>query len=257
MSFIRSFVKVILTILLVLSFFSLVLSFSFMQITSYSYLQPRLSGLIEQEFSKYTGELNEQDFLYYRQELINNCSNKSEIFLSLGDNSFGSINEVPIKCSYINENLSFNNLLSLVSKSIVDEIYYKQYNTSIQNLGDPNDMASLASKQTNDIFKMYTIILLAISILFILGIILLSKPKYTVFYNFAPAFMISGLPYFASFLIKNSLSGKLSASPDSIKNLIFSLINSVFITYLILFILGCVFLILAIVFKITKGKKKK
>ena len=250
--FLRSFIKVILTILLVLSLVSFILSLSFFQFTSHNNLEPRVTAFVEQEYSKQI-QNNPEDFEKTRSDIIEDCSNNSEIDYFLENQDI--IEKIHINCSGINNEMGDERLIEIISNNLFNSVYYKEYDCSIINCftnaeTNPENVTVIFSKKANDFFFKFTILFLIVSLVLIALLILLNKPKFTVFYNLAPAFLISGL----LFLVGNPLSNLTKEEPFS--SLITSLSKNLSFNFLMLLILGAIFLALAILFNLLKKKSK-
>jgi hypothetical protein len=253
--FLRSFFKIIISFLLVITLILFILDLGLFQLTSYSTLKNQITPIIEQQFSSAFSNITEQDWIDSRASLLENCSGKQEITLPLGETD-ASLNvppEIILKCSDIDENSSLQDLVRLASISMFNSIYYKEYDCQFADClvtGNEQDILVFASKKANDFFSNTLFILLGLCLVFIILMILLSKPKYTIFYNLAPVFLISGLLFITKFFLGNL------GMPDIFGSIVNFFVNSLFINFLIVFILGIVFLVLAIIFKVTHKKKK-
>jgi len=256
MSFARTFFKVILTILLVLSILLTVFSLSLFQFTSSSHLKPSATALVEQEISQVYNELTPEEIDDARNEVITSCQGKETAIISLttAKASNNLISEVEINCSGINNQTLTEEIIRIVSEGITNSVYEKQYDCEFTACIAENPLV-IASQKANDYFKTYVIISVILSLLLILGVILLSKPKFTCFYNFASGFLISGSLFVIKFFVPN-LIGKITI-PDFAINQIDYFVNSLFINFLIVFILGTIFLVLGIILKTKNSDKNK
>lgn len=254
--FLRSFLKIILTLILVFSILSFIFTLSFYQFTSYGNLQPKISSFVQQQMSQEITQTNSEDMDYLRDLIIENCSTNQQMTLPM-DNPDFFISEISFDCSNINNETSTEQIMTLASESIFKSIYYKEYPCSvidcIKNMKqNPENIPIIVSKKSNDFFFNCMLISFILSVILIAGIILLSKPKYTCFYNLAPAFIIPGL----FFLLKNPINQEIQKAQEPIAAILTSLSNIVFTNYMIFLILGLIFLVLGIIFKIVMKKKK-
>lgn len=252
----RSIIKIFLTILLVVSLISFIVSISLYQFTSYDNLKPRVTAFVEQQFSQEVSQLSPEEITSIQNTITKNCSSSNEISLPLEDQT-SILSDVKLDCSKINNQTTIEQYAGLVSESIFDSIYYKTYSCNILDClkdtnQDPQNLPAIVSKKANSTFLTFTILFLIISLILILGLILLSKPKYTCFYNFAPAFLIPGL----FFIAKSPINSAIISVQEPINSFLKSLSNILFTNFLIFLILGAVFLILGIVFKAVNSKKK-
>ncbi len=250
----RTVIKIVLTILLVASLTSLIFSLSLYQFTSYKNLEPRLSYSIEQQYSQETQD-NYSDFERTKDEITENCYNHQEIDYFL--NIQNTATKISINCSGINNETTTENFIKIVSDGIFKSVYYKNYDCSFINClnqiqSNPENVFILVSKTGNSFLLNFMIISLIISLLLISGIVLLSKFKLTCLYNLAPAFLISGL----LFLTKNTINSLASTNEGPIKSLVELLAKTLFINFLIIFIFGAIFLILTIIFRVTKKSEE-
>ncbi len=258
MSFIRTFFRVIFAILLTIALVLFIVNLSFMQTTSYNDLKPRVVVFTEQTLSNSMEQSTPEDLSVLKTMLIENCSGQEETLFSFGEQEFLPMNNVIIDCSEISNETTAEQLVNIVSTGVFDSIYYKEYNCSpldclSQTNQDPEKLLVIVSKKANNYFTNIGIILIIIIILLIFGMVMLSKPKQTAIYALAPAFLISGL----LFLLKFPLSSAVSGVQEPIKGILELFISALFINALIVFILGIVFLVLAIILKILIKKSKK
>ena len=251
--FLRSFLKVFLTIFLVVSLLSFVLSLSFYQFTSYDNLQPRFTSFIDQQIAQEVSQTNPDDMNYLLDTVIENCSGNREINFPIDAQSLINLNSMKINCSEINNRTTVAQMMGIASKSIFNSLYYKEYTCSFPNCvkdisQNPENLSVMVSKKANDFFRTLTITFLIISLIWIALLILLSKPKLTCFYNLSVAFIISGLFFMVSNTMTQITNDELS------KSLIAPLAKSITSNFLILLILGGVFLVLGILLRIFKKK---
>ncbi len=259
MSFVRSFFKILISILLAIILIASVIGLSLFQLTSHNVLEPKVSSFIEEQVSQSIQESTPEELDNLKNELITNCSGKEQITVYLGDyspdNALG-ISEITLNCSHINSSINSTDIIPIISNSVFNTIYYQVYDcTAIdcikQSSKQPEKLIGLMSKQTSDYFKLFSLITLLISAIFIALIVILSKPKFTCFYNLAFAFLIAGFLFISRFIASPILSTIELQEP--ILGLVNFLINALFINFLIVFILGIICLVLAIILK----KKQK
>jgi len=260
----KEVLKVFIGIFLFVSLLIFVFSFSFFQITSYNVLEPRFHSLVQQGMNEQLQKFTADDWNKEKAGLIKNCTDKEHVHVPIIDNSnirgFAGSNlpkEIQISCINISD-ITIEDLMSISSKQMFDSIYYQNFSCNfLQCFSDKNnsenELLLFASKNANNFFATVSFILIIATLFFIVFIFLLSQPKYTSFYEFAPVFMVAGLPFMLFAILKAnvvSLFGNFS-------NAILPFINSFFVNFLVVFCIGIVFLILAVTFaSIHKGSKK-
>lgn len=248
MSFARTFVKIIFTILLVIALIVSVFSLSLFQLTSPNNLKPSANMMIGQEISQRYNELTPEEIADARAEIIEKCLGKEKAVISLtaakASNDF--VNETEINCTGIDNESSNEQLIKALSEGITNSLYEKEYDCGLASCISENPL-SMVSQKINNFFKIYLILSAVLLAILIFFIVLFSKPKFTCFYNLSAAFLISGIFFLLKFLISAFI--KTLGLPDFILSQVDYFINSLFVNFLIVFILGIIFLILGIVLK--------
>ena len=255
MAFWRSFFKILISILLVFTLTTSVFLLSFYQLTSKNVLKPAVSSYIEEQVTQGVLSADSQDILDLKAEIIQNCSGKSELTIKFGEynpNSTIDLSELTINCSGVSPETNTTKMIQIVSEGVFNQVYYQTYDCNpvdciINSQKNPENMASIISKQTNDFFLLMFLISLLISAILIVAIVLISKPKFTCFYDFSFAFLTSGIMFLIKFIAMPIIQG-IEIEEPVLKILTFFL-NSLFVNFLIVFVLGFIFLVLGIIFR--------
>lgn len=252
----KEVLKAFIGIFLFVSLLAFIFGFSFFQMTSYNTLESGFRDVVQQGTITQLQNLTVKDWNNTKTGLIENCTEKNETSLSIGGDDAKTFkdleipNDLIISCDNI-EAITPEDIISLSSKQVFDSIYYRDYSCSlIDCFNEKQSFEGKAlvfiSKYANNFFAAASFILLIATLLFLVLIVLLSQPKYTAFYAFAPIFMIVGLPFIAFAILK----AKVASIFGDLSSMAVPLINPLFVNFLFVFCLGVVFLVFAIIFAV-------
>jgi hypothetical protein len=253
----KEVLKVFIGIFLFASLLTFVFSIGFFQITSYNRLEPTVHALVEQDIVKQFKNSIDGGWNSEKQELIKNCTGKNETLLSI----FSVVDKLDlvdiglptafiINCNGI-EQITIEEITDIASKQVFDEVYYRNYPYNfIQCLTEKNSFEGkpllFASKKANNFFATVSFISIIATLLFIMLIFVLSQPRHASLYTFAPIFLVAGLPFLGFLAIKTKIVDILGQFSEVVS----PMIDTFLIDFSVVFFLGLVFLILAIIFAI-------
>jgi hypothetical protein len=251
----RGLLKVIFSILLVVSLILLVATFSMSKTVTHDNLRPVFADAIKPSI-----ETNDTNLALAQSNLAKKCTNKGieTVELPLGEAETG-LGNITLKCADIKASTSQEMENIFVNTVFDQKIYYKKYDCAfIDCLRDPpadvkgQEFMILFSDMASQSFRMYTNYLSIIALVLIILLILLSTPKYTLFLTLGADFIIAGLPFFAV----NFGAAKIPM-PEFGAALFKGAFNLLAQYFLIALILGIALLIVGIIIRANARKKMR
>jgi hypothetical protein len=200
------------------------------QVTDYGNLKPMVAAVINQQITK---QMDTQKFSLLHAQILNQCSNRETLEMSMGE--WGN---ATLKCSDVKSSKP-EDLGSLIASSMFEKIYYKKYDCEFvqcyKQLEFQEKAMLFASSTTNQFFKKYLIYLWVGTALF--GLILLVSSKgWGIPKNFGKSLIVVGIPFILIKLLKEKIN--LPAEASAVQPQIDQIINTLSNRYLIVLIIG-------------------
>lgn len=244
----KTVLKVICSIILIVSLIFFVLTFSVSSILTKENLQPVVVAMFKEQ-----APTNETELTDYHSALVQSCTAMGAETVEVPMGEGPEAETITLKCSDISAG-GPSGLIDLIADATFNKIYYKKYECSFiecfTGAKEDEQIYILMSDFAHDFFKTASHFCLIITAVIIALIFLLSAPKMNALTSVGTGFIIAGLPFFLA-----KFGAAKIPVPEQIVlliNIFFSCMSACFLTVLVL---GIALLVAGIILR-RKQKKK-
>jgi hypothetical protein len=234
-----------------------ILVMSLIQFTEYNALKPVFTDILSQQITSSTPP-EELDRLH--AALSAKCKNSETVDIPMENQN------ISVKCSEI-ENSKPKDLTKLVAVKTFDDMYYKQYDCKFIECVQKGEgsLFIILSAHANNFFKTAQVYLWVLTFIFGALLILSIETWADRLKGVGTSLILTALPFFflnylADFFVPKGVMQSLPPQvANSVNNLIGQLVNSTFINYLIVFVIGVILVSGGYIldYRLKKQKMKK